>query len=204
MYNKDPVFSTQTLDQFGPLKIIFNNISPASTVLDVGCNSGHLAKLLSVKNCKVDGIDINLKALKIAQSFCNKVYSRNLYVEKINLKQKYDYIVFSDILEHLPRPDLVLTESIKNLNKNGQIWISLPNIARLELRLSHLLGNFEYKPGIMSTDHLRFFTQKTAKELITSSGLKINQIYFTGLGQRLKVFPNLFSFQFVFCCLQST
>lgn len=197
---KDPVMKEIT-DDFGPMKIIESKISPNSTVLDVGCNSGLLAWHLRHKNCLVDGIDINQKALKQASKRCYRVYCRDLYKPNLALgRNKYDYIVFSDILEHLPNPDLLLIDAKKYLKPEGRIFVSLPNVARIELRMAHMLGKFEYKPGIMGPDHLRFFTFNTASELLKKTGFKIIKTYSTGLGQRIKIFPKLFSFQFVFEC----
>ena len=201
MFYKDIVFKTTILDNYGPTKIICENIEAKKTVLDIGCNSGVLANTLNAKYCQTDGVDINKKALKIAGKYCHKTYLRNLYNSKLNLNnKKYDYIVFSDILEHLPTPDLLLKDSIRYLKKGGFVWISLPNIARFEQRIYHLFGDFTYKPGVMSADHLRFFTHKTGIKLIKESGLEVVQEFYTGLGQKISIFPNLLSFQFVYKC----
>ena len=183
-----------------PHMIIPEFIPKKSEVLDVGCNTGFLAKHLG-KNNVVDGIDINEKALKIAKKFCRNVYKRDLYKNKLDLPRKlYDVVVFADILEHLPQPDLILTDTRKYLKNNGIVLISLPNIARIELRIKHLLGDFTYAPGIIGYDHLRFFTKKTASKMIESSGYTIKKIIPTGLGHMIGIFPELTAFQFVFVC----
>lgn len=201
IFVKDPVMTSRD-DPYGPMKLIEDIISNYSTVLDVGCNSGLLALHLRHKKCLVDGVDINQKALKIAKTRCRFVYRRDLYKSKLSLgNKKYDYIVFSDILEHLPNPDMLLEDAKKYLKADGKVLISLPNVARLELRISHLLGQFNYSPGILSYDHIRFFTYDTAYKMITSLGYNVLETKYTGLGQRLKILPKLFSFQFVFVCV---
>src|SRR3989344_3076002 len=183
-----------------PHMIIPAFIPKKSVVLDVGCNTGFLAKHLG-KNNVVDGIDINEKALKIAKKFCRNVYKRDLYKNKLDLPRKlYDVVVFADILEHLPQPDLILTDTRKYLKNNGIVLISLPNIARIELRIKHLFGDFTYAPGIMGYDHLRFFTKKTASKMIIASGYKLKKIIPTGLGHMIGIFPELIAFQFVYVC----
>jgi 2-polyprenyl-3-methyl-5-hydroxy-6-metoxy-1,4-benzoquinol methylase len=184
-----------------PHGIIPPYIESHSTVLDVGCNTGYIAQILLKNKCKTDGIDINEQALKKAQKYCVHTYRRDLYLNKLSLPQKkYDYILFVDVLEHLPQPDMVLADSLKYLKKSGRVIICLPNIARFEIRLKLLLGHFDYAPGIMSPDHLRFYTHDSASQMIQESGLMIEESIPTGLGHIVHIFPKLTAFQFVYIC----
>lgn len=184
-----------------PHSIIFNLIKKNKIVLDVGCNYGLLGKKLLEKQVITDGVDINKKALFRAKLFYRNTFLRDLYEPDLKIKNnKYDYIVFSDILEHLPRPDLLLKNSKKYLNKNGKIIVSIPNVARFEIRIKLLLGNFDYSPGILSQDHLRFFTRKSAIKMLEDCGYRVNKIIPTGLGHMVKIFPSLTAFQNVFLC----
>ena len=63
-----------------------------------------------------------------------------------------------------------------------------------------MLGDFSYKPGIMSGDHLRFFTKKSAIEMIEKCGYEVVDIVPTGFGHRFKILTDLTAFQFVFVC----
>lgn len=183
-----------------PHSIIPDLINSNKTLLDVGCNAGHLGKTLKSKDIICDGIDINKRFLSVAKKYYRHTYQKNLYEPKLNLKPKYfyDYIVLSDILEHLPRPDLLLIELKKYLKKDGKIIISLPNVARLEIRLKLLFGKFDYLPGILSSDHLRFFTKTSAQKMFQECGYKIEKIIPTGLGHKTKLLPNLTAFQFIY------
>jgi len=185
-------------NQSSPHSIIFNNIKSNSKVLDIGCNGGLLGKQLLKKNVICDGIDNNKKLLNIAKKYYRNVFQIDLSTDFKFNQNKYDYIVMSDILEHLPKPDIILQKFRKNLKKTGFLITSIPNIGRFELRLKHLFGNFEYKPGIMSQDHLRFFTKKSAFKLITNADYKIVKIIPTGLGYNFNYMTELTAFQFIF------
>lgn len=201
MFKKDPLLK-QSSSPHSPQNIIPEQIKKNTTVLDVGCNTGFLAKILKEKNVITDGIDINDEALTKAKKYCRKIYKRDLYSGKLDIdKIRYDYIVFADLLEHLPRPDLLLLDTQKYLKKQGRIIVSLPNIARLEIRLKLLFGKFDYtKGGILSEDHLRFFTKKSAYEMFESCGYEIEDIVPSGLGHQFNIFPNLTAFQFIYVC----
>lgn len=197
---KDPLYKFNH-SPHSPHSIISTLITPSSHVLDVGCNGGLLAKEIISKQVVTDGIDISPSLLKHASRYCRQVYQRDLNLPQLKLAHRqhsYDFIIFSDVLEHLPYPDLLLIDCRKYLKKSGQVIVSLPNIARIEIRLKLLLGHFDYYPGILSSDHLRFFTQESAVRLFRHCGFSVTKIIPTGLGHMIGVFPNLTAFQFVY------
>ncbi len=176
--------------------------NPKALVLDVGCNNGLVGReIIKWQQAYVDGIDINEQALAEAKKFYRKVFRRDLSNPNFGIEaESYDYIIFSDILEHLPRPDLVLGESRKYLKDSGAIIVCLPNVARWEIRINLMLGNFDYQPGILSGDHLRFFTKKSAIAMLRQCGYEIENIIPTGLGHRIKILSNLTAYQFIYLC----
>ena len=200
MFSKDGCLKISQ-SPHGPHNIIPSLINPHTTILDIGCNTGLLGKSLKNKHVIADGIDINTKALKIAKKYYRKIYCRDLTSGKLNINHdKYDYIILSDILEHLPRPDTLLKECAKYLNKNSLLIISLPNIGRFEIRLKLLFGKFDYTGGIMNPDHLRFFTYESSVNLIKHCGFEVIRTIPTGLGHIIKIFPTLTAFQYIFIC----
>jgi 2-polyprenyl-3-methyl-5-hydroxy-6-metoxy-1,4-benzoquinol methylase len=202
LFQKDPLL---VLDEspHSPHQIVQNLINKnAPTVLDIGCNAGFFGEqLMEKKNAQVDGIDINEEALEKAKIVYRKIFKRDLYDSKLDIgEEQYDYIIFSDILEHLPRPDLILKDAKKYLKNGGRVIITLPNVARLEIRIGLLLGKFDYAPGILSHDHLRFFTKKSARRMIEECGYEIKKIIPTGFGHRFGILPSLTAFQFIYVC----
>jgi len=204
MFNKDPELSFQLSDPHSPHSIILKLIKPGRLVLDVGCNTGYIGEyLIKNKDCVCDGIDYSEEFLKKAgERGYRELFKIDLYEKDFAINSKYDTLLFIDILEHLPNPYEILFKLVdENLKSDGRAIICLPNIVRAEHRLNHLLGRFEYeKSGVMHQDHLRFFTKKTASEMIEKSGLKIKKIMPTGLGHKLGILPNLTAFQFIFVC----
>ncbi len=199
MFHKDPLLQLNS-PSHSPHNLIPPLISDNSTILDVGCNTGYLAKQLKSKGVITDGLDINEEALKIAKKNCRTVFKRDLYLPRLDLPHnKYNHIILADILEHLPRPDLILKDLKQYLKTDGTIIASIPNIARIELRIKLLMGNFDYTDsGIISTDHLRFFTKKNAIKMFEECGYTVEKTLPTGLGNIIKVLPTLTAFQFIY------
>lgn len=85
-----------------------------------------------------------------------------------------DAVLLADVLEHLRAPEDLLRLAAANLADDGRIFISVPNVANLAIRLHLLAGKFEYQDrGILDRTHVRFFTRRTARRLVESAALRI-------------------------------
>lgn len=166
---------------------ILDLVEKNKKVLDIACAGGYLASFLKEKGCTVDGIDNDIEYVKEAQKYCN---AKVLDINTEKIEGKYDVIILGDILEHLPYPDKFLASLKDNLNTEGSIIISLPNIVNLYPRLKILLGSFDYEDkGIFDRTHMRFFTRKTFKEMISSTGYDIEKLEYTPIPVYV-AFPN--------------
>lgn len=146
-------------------------------VLDVGCGQGYFAQRLAAADNDVVGIDI-LPEPEQRQSMRQYVQAdldQGLHAVLPQLgDQTFDRILLQDILEHVRAPDQVLTDCHRLLDPRGLLLISLPNVANVTVRLSLLLGRFEYtERGILDRTHLRFFTSRTARQMIERGGYEI-------------------------------
>lgn len=87
-------------------KLVAEWIDVGSAVLDVGIGDGNVARyLIESKKCEVVGIDVSKRtAEKVRRELGLKVIVRNVN-EGLDLKESeiYDFIVFMEILEHLPQ-----------------------------------------------------------------------------------------------------
>jgi 2-polyprenyl-3-methyl-5-hydroxy-6-metoxy-1,4-benzoquinol methylase len=154
-------------------------IGYSKRVLEFGCHTGFVSKVLRERNCSITGIEIDRNAAEEAKAFCEEVIIGD--IEEINydvvLKGKYDVALFGDILEHLKTPEIILKRVQNFLKEDGFIVISIPNIAHWSIRLQLLRGNFDYaESGILDKTHLRFFTKKSIVGLLEKSNYHIEQI----------------------------
>lgn len=93
---------------FSHMCILRNNIGDPKTILDLGCGDGSLMELLAQgKNWQVTGIEIYPPSLKEAQR--KKIYKELIkgdileQVRKLYRRhKKYQVILFSEVIEHLP------------------------------------------------------------------------------------------------------
>jgi len=145
-----------------------------SRVLDVGYTTGYLDRYFP-----------NSEAASVAEQFYRKVWIGSVESEELlaNLPGPYDVILCAAVLEHLVRPDLVLRRLRRLISPDGHIIISLPNIAHWTIRWELLRGRFDYQEyGLLDRTQLRFYTLKTARELIENTGYKIESFHFSTAG----------------------
>ncbi len=90
----------------------------------------------------------------------------------------FDRIVILDVLEHLRDPGRLLEECKRMLDVRGKLVISVPNVANLTVRGMLLFGQFRYRDrGILDWSHLRFFTERTIRELLERHGYRITSLH---------------------------
>jgi len=154
-------------------------VGQEKSVLDFGCATGHLSKILKEEyNCEVTGLEINRDDAEKAREHCKEVIIGDLdildWCEELS-GYSFDVAIFADVLEHLKDPKAILENTKNLLTENGYILVSVPNVANISVRLELLLGGFEYEDlGILDSSHLKYFTAKTIIQLIEDAGFFID------------------------------
>ena len=145
-------------------------------VLDVGCSSGNFGEvIIAQKKLIVDGVELDPKDAAIAQKKLRKVFNLNIETDSISsLDSDYDIIYLGDVIEHLVRPSAALERLKNNLNKDGAIVFSIPNMAHISVRLMLLAGNFKYgNTGLLDKTHLHYYDRSEIDRVFHEAGYKI-------------------------------
>ena len=147
------------------------------SVLEVGCSTGYLTKVLTERGCNVVGIEIDPEAAEVAEQWAERVVVGNIdegdvwnYVKD----EAFDVVVLGDVLEHLRDPLGSLRQAVRKIKSTGFVVTSLPNIAHGDVRIALLQGRFRYsETGLLDRTHMRFFTLETIRELMSQAGLVV-------------------------------
>jgi len=185
-----------------PLNLeIYSAVQPQAKVLDVGCGPGKMGAALEDKGCFRVGIENDARLTEAAkQNYDRLIVSDIETLPELPFPEGYfDIIIFADILEHTSCPDKILSVFKRYLNDSGYILVRLPNAANWQVRLSLLLGRFNYGPGILDGGHLRFFTLGSARRLLEHSGYRIISVKARNRVVKLlgRLYKRLFAFQFI-------
>jgi 2-polyprenyl-3-methyl-5-hydroxy-6-metoxy-1,4-benzoquinol methylase len=153
-------------------------VSTGEDILDLGCGRGVLAEEFVKRENRVVGADV-LPPSEVSPSL-DTYYQDSFYLEGLTrLKgklggRKFDKVLLLDVIEHIPDSEGMVRECHDLLRPEGQVVISVPNIANISVRLMLLMGRFDYMPrGIMDRTHLRFFTRKSIRKLVEEQGFTI-------------------------------
>ena len=144
-------------------------------VLDVGCATGYLARALVERGCTVSGVEFDAEAAEEARPHLERLVIGDL--ETMDLAEafgddRFDVVVFGDVLEHLRNPLPVLRQAKALLADRGSVVVSIPNIAHGSVRLALLAGRFDYQDlGLLDATHVRFFTRSSVEDLFREAGM---------------------------------
>lgn len=159
--------------QFSTHQQIIEAVKPGSKVLDVGCASGYMPRALRAKGCTVVGVDIEHS--EEAEQACDRFHVADLEQPWDPGEADFDYILFADVIEHVR--DLSILHRCKDwLSPNGRVIASTGNVALWYMRMSLLLGSFDYTPrGILDETHVHLYTRKSFKDLFERFGFDVSR-----------------------------
>jgi predicted TPR repeat methyltransferase len=158
------------------LELIRRHTPPGGTLLDLGAAGGELGSAIRDHFDRTIGFEYNVDCVGDLQGRFDSIVIADL--ERVRqLPQHVDAIVLADVLEHLRSPAQALGLVRDALNPAGHVFISVPNIANVTVRMGLLFGIFEYRDrGILDHTHLRFYTVRTIRREVEHAGFRIEEI----------------------------
>jgi 2-polyprenyl-3-methyl-5-hydroxy-6-metoxy-1,4-benzoquinol methylase len=164
------------------------------SLLDYGCGNGQaVSQYLIMENVNYYGVDLHEPSIDFANKYFSK--SNASFYTSIPTNIKFDILLYSDILEHLHDPAIILESHKDMLSENGIILGSIPNgygpfemenrifrITRLDkfynsiIRLKSKMKNKTAHSDIpynLESGHVQFFTKTKFFKLLEDQGYKI-------------------------------
>lgn len=176
-------------------------------VLDLGCGIGGFTFPLSSLGYRVVGVDIDSKSISSCESrntFPNATYLVE-NAETIDLDEKFDVVIASEVMEHCRNPHLVAQTISRHLTEGGIGLVSVPNgycpgelvFSRMFQKLG-IISLFHRLPQKVYTfltgspspfysmnvfcHHVQFFSYGTFVNLLTAAGFTVLLIRHLDLG----------------------
>jgi len=169
--------------RFDILKEILISRTPG-TILDVGCGSGYLAYLIKKETPQfaIHGFDVSNEALKQAKAL-DKKYAMNINHDKIPENDTtYDFVVCSEVLEHLVNVRHCLKEIWRVLKNSGKLVVTVPNFNFWKFRIDVLMGRVPY---VVSDEmHLQTFNKTLIARTLNDAGFEVMSV--TGIRYRVR------------------
>jgi len=156
------------------------DIRPGCRVLDLGCGEGrHLHYVYLKKGVLAYGLDLDFNAARKTHENCKKYFplsknqNKNWLIaqgrcEFLPFKQEsFDYVICSEVLEHIENYHRVIKEIWKILKMGGDLVVSVPRY--FPERICWILSqDYKYEKG----GHIRIFKETPLKLEIERLGFK--------------------------------
>lgn len=142
-------------------------------VLDVGSGVGTLDFYLASKGKNITGIEISRRAVDIANKslgiFDFKGKAKFILGDflKIKLKGKYDFVICSEVLEHLKDDKIALKMIYRLTKKGGMAMVTVPSKNAPLIKLG-AIEEFDKRSG-----HLRRYTLNSLRILLEKHNFKV-------------------------------
>ena len=148
-------------------------------LLDFGCGDGAFGAVLKTqRQIEVVGVEMVAHVADVARQKLDRVFAVDVERETLPVAEAYfDCLVCNDVLEHLVDPWAVLKRLRNYVRAEGWLVVSIPNVRHHKVvRKLVWPGEWRYEQdGVLDRTHLRFFTYRSACDLVESAGFRIER-----------------------------
>ncbi len=140
-YDRYAKLTDQIIKQTDPLKYLMNHsieysfiineikksYNKGDRILEVGCGYGYLTWALNISGFETVGTDIADNAIDKATFIFGNYFVKGGVDSILNQTIKYNFIILTEVIEHIQEPIIFLREIKSILNSNGVILLTTPN-----------------------------------------------------------------------------
>ncbi len=152
------------------------------SMLDIGCGVGTLTYALAPKfrvAVGIDGSDIKIAKAQKYNSSPAISYIHTLF-EDYTPTNRFDFIVSTNVLEHVDDAVAFLKRIKKWLSRDGQLVITVPNALGLHKRIGKAMGLTPDPYALSEADiqkgHKRIYDSERLKNDFTSAGYRVRHL----------------------------
>lgn len=151
-------------------------IKPGSRILDLGCGDGELLDYLA-RNHQVTGYGLEIDPDKVASCVRNGINVIQADLDdglKEFESQSFDYVVMTQALQALVRPDRALAEMLR---VGREAIVTFPNFGHWRVRAALLAGGMPRTPSLPAewydTENIHLCTLHDFESLCRSAGWEV-------------------------------
>lgn len=128
-------------------------------LLDVGCGAGQLVRTANDRGWDAQGIDLSAPAIRVCERFGVPARKVDFFSSVLN-PERFDVIVMSELIEHVPNPQSFLERAGQLLNRGGVLYLTTPNFSALS---RHIMGADWFA---LDPQHISYFDPPAFEHLV--------------------------------------
>jgi 2-polyprenyl-3-methyl-5-hydroxy-6-metoxy-1,4-benzoquinol methylase len=155
------------------LKELGKRLQPTQRrLIDVGAHVGKMVWMAKQAGWQASGIDFNSQTAVFAARKTGCPIHRMDAQSLSETGQRYDAVVLTDVLEHIPRPVEVLKQLRGLLDRDGVIAVKVPNgLSQRRKQLFQAVFNLHTDVGIATTMvHVNHFSPRSLRIALEKAG----------------------------------
>jgi len=163
------------------VSLISRMVSNKSRAIEIGCGNGYSTERLVKVFDNLLVIEPSKKNIELMQNRIGKeIETCNALLEDFHTDEKFDNIIFLNVLEHVVDPVGALMKIESLLSDDGQVFICVPNCMSLNRRAGYEMGLLEsydkFAPKDILVGHRRLYTVEMLAEHIEEANLVLDEM----------------------------
>jgi SAM-dependent methyltransferase len=161
-YLRNPLRMRFNMNHF--LRQQISSLPQNASVLDIGCGDGHILKqICSLRpDLKLEGIDIREIP---AEAMDARIAFTRCGIEEFQPRCSFECVLAIAVLEHLPRPEMLMMQAHRFLRPGGRLYLNAPSVSQLLL--------FGDQNFYSDYTHIRPFNARGLKRLCLDFGFEV-------------------------------
>lgn len=127
-------------------------------LLDVGCGDGQFLQSAGEAGWEAFGIDLSQDAVGLCRNLGLDAAEIDFHSSALD-SRRFDVIVMSELIEHVPSPAGFLARAAELLDEGGVLYLTTPNFGSLARRI--LKENW----SVMHPEHIGYFERSTLRRM---------------------------------------
>ena len=166
---EERLFDPLNAARFRTLFASFEKLVAGRRLLDLGCGAGHLVKVASEEGWDSLGIDTSAAAVALAQRMRANAQEIDFFDPALD-DQRFDVIVMSEVIEHIPHPPKFLARAFSLLAPGGLLYATTPNFDSLTRRVV----GAEW--AAIHPEHISYFVTRTLARAVRQAGFTVERL----------------------------
>jgi 2-polyprenyl-3-methyl-5-hydroxy-6-metoxy-1,4-benzoquinol methylase len=166
-------------------RLVKIHLSAGSRLLEIGCGAGNLLMQAVVKDSFPVALDLSRQALTFVRSRLEEsavgpdapcAYASVQSIgELLPLPgNTFDCVILSEVIEHLPVPEVSILEAARVLRPGGRLLITTPNYRSLWPIMEWIVDRSNKAPRMAGEQHISKFNPTSLRRLLKDCRLDVD------------------------------